>query len=200
MTSENFIEKLKFIAPQLIKVVDWGSRVDTAERWSQYRLLKSTENNGNFRFLVEELKIRLNTTIKIGNFQLYQAKDYGFDETFEEDGFYPFGFYGQDYLFIKLKTGRVEARDLTLTKFYDVAKDEQAFLEAFLVFAKCYAYDLEHYVQNSDFYSSYLSVSIRERRDILTEVLKIVGGKKYRPFWVQVFQAWTDEELKEMEI
>ena len=196
MTANEFIGKLKSTKPNIEKVTNWGSSKDITERWGNYELL---ETDKIFRFLVEELKIRLNVTVTIGNFQIYETNDYGFDESFEEDGFYPFGFYGQDYLFIKLKTGRVEARDLTLTKFYDVAKDEQAFLEAFLVFARCYAYDLEHYVPNSDFYSSYLSISIQERRDILTEVLKIVGGNKYRPFWAQVFQAWNEDELKEMQ-
>ncbi len=193
MTADDFFKKFESIKPNPQKVTNYGSSLDEANSWSSLEPIKT---NRNLKFLVEDLKERLSTSIRVGNFEIYNAKNYSFDNSFEEDGFYPFAFYGQDHLFIKLKTGRVEARDLVLTKFYDVAKNEQAFLEAFLVFAKHYAYALEHFVPNSD---NYLSTTIAQRREILIEVLKIVGGKKYRPFWVQVFQAWTDEELKEMD-
>lgn len=194
MTAEFFFEKFKSIAPNFSKTFDWGYRKDISHFWNSLEL---SMKDKSFRFLVEDLKVRLSASIRVGNFEIYDAKNYGFDKSFEEDGFYPFAFYYQDHLFIKLKTGKVEARDLVLTKFYDVAKNEQAFLEAFLVFAKHYAYDLEHFTPNS---GNYLSISITQRREILNEVLKMVGGKKYRPFWVQVFQAWTDEELKEMDV
>lgn len=194
MKAENFIEKLNLLQPEICRIVDKNfdkMHVD----WSSYKL--SYERKEEYRFEIERLSKEIDRTINIWNF-IIDKEDTDFSFDFEQEGFYPFGFYAQDYLFINLKTKRIEARDLVLTKYYDVAKDEEAFLEAFLIFAKHYAYSLENPVEQPDYYSLYLSISLDQRREILKEVLKIVGGKKYRPFWVQVFQGWTDEELKEM--
>lgn len=193
MNAQEFIESLRLFKPNLEKVVNWGTQKEMASFWDKYALLSS---NKPTQYVVKDLNNNLNYSIRIENFDIYGPNDWVFDNAFEEDGFYPFGFYLQDHLFIKVKTGQIEARDLTLTKFYDVAKDEQSFLDAFLVFAKHYSYHLENFNPDANIP---LSIPIEQRRDILKDVLNIVGGKKYRQFWVQVFQAWSEKELKEME-
>lgn len=189
MTAKEFIEKLNNLKPNVSNTNKYPKNAE--DEW--YFLL--TSDDKNYHFIVEELNNKLEKTIGIENFLIYGREQYSYGSEFEEDGFYPFGFYLQDDLFIHLKTGRVEARDLVLTKYYDVAKNEQKFLEAFLIFAKHYA---QSFYETDDIKRYYLGMTIEECKDVCDSVVKIVGGEKYRPFWKVIFQAWTDEELKEM--
>lgn len=189
MTAKEFIGKLNNLKPNVSNTNKYPKNAE--DEW--YFLL--TSDDKNYRFVVEELNDKLDKTIRIENFFIYHKERYSYGSEFEEDGFYPFGFYLQDDLFIHLKTGRVEARDLVLTKYYDVAKNEQIFLEAFLIFAKYYA---RSFYETEETKRYHLAMTIEDCREVCDYVVKIVGGEKYRSFWKIIFQAWTDEELKEI--